>query len=70
MSHFVGKYFTYHKVLWEDEPNLRGSEVEKKVREVLGYKVTWQAPHFTAGRTWAEEATKPSKVDVIERWEP
>ena len=70
MSHFIGKYFTYHKVLWDDEPNLRGSEVEKKVREVLGYKVTWQGPHFTAGRTWAEEATKPAKLDVIERWEP
>ncbi len=69
MTHFVGKYFTYHNVLWEDEPNLHGSEVEKKVREVLQYNVTWKGPHFTPGRTWAEEATKPEKLDTLERWE-
>lgn len=51
MSHYVGKYFTYHKVLWENEPNLPGSEVEKKVREATVFKpqTTWCAPHFQSG---------------------
>jgi len=35
MTHFFGKYFTYHKVLWEDEQNLRGNEIENEVRKVL-----------------------------------
>jgi nitrate reductase gamma subunit len=48
MSHYVGKYFTFHKVLWENDPNLKGSEVEKKIQEATGYKPTnsWSASHI------------------------
>ncbi len=71
MTHFIGKYFTYHKVLWEDEPNLRGSEIEKTVREVLKYKVTWSAPHMKPGMTWADEVLKvsPGEIDVWKKKE-
>ena len=58
MTHFIGKYFTFHKVLWDDEPNFRGSEIERKVKEVLNYRVSWSAPHIKPGKTWAEEATE------------
>lgn len=49
MSHYVGKYFSFHKVLWENEPNLRGSEMEKKVQQATSYRPTnsWSAPHIT-----------------------
>lgn len=49
MSHYVGKYFTFHKVLWENDPNIAGSEVEKKLINASGYtpKVKWSAPHIT-----------------------
>jgi nitrate reductase gamma subunit len=57
MTHFVGKYFTYHKVRWEDHPNIRGSKLEKTVIEALGYPITWAAPHIKSGGTWAEAAT-------------
>jgi nitrate reductase gamma subunit len=60
MTHFVGKYFTYHKVRWEDEPNIRGSELEKRITEALGYTVSWSAPHIKSGHTWAEAATDPT----------
>ena len=56
MTHFVGKYFTYHKIRWEDHPNLRGSELEKKVEEALGHKISWEAPHIKSGGSWAEAA--------------
>jgi nitrate reductase gamma subunit len=56
MAHFVGKYFTYHKVRWEDHPNIRGSKLEKRITEALGYKINWSAPHIK-GETWAEAAT-------------
>lgn len=56
MTHFVGKYFTYHKVRWEDHPNLRGSDLEKRITEALGYRINWSAPHIK-GKTWAEAAT-------------
>jgi len=58
MTHFVGKYFTYHKVRWEDSPNVKGSVLEKRINEALGYTVTWSAPHIKTGGTWAETATE------------
>lgn len=60
MMHFVGKYFTYHKVRWEDEPNIKGSDLEKRITEALGYKINWSAPHIKTGGTWAEAATEES----------
>lgn len=57
MTHFVGKYFTYHKVRWEDHPNIRGGKIEEAVSKALGYKLNWSAPHIKAGATWAESAT-------------
>jgi nitrate reductase gamma subunit len=59
MSHFVGKYFTYHAVRWDDAVNLKGSRLEATLAEYLTYRPTWSAPHMTADgtRTWAEVAT-------------
>ena len=60
MSHMFMKYFMYHDIRWEDEPNLKGSEVEKEVLKNLERKPTWAAPHIKAEdgtRTWAEVAT-------------
>lgn len=56
MLHFIAKYFTYHQVLWEDEPNVRGGDVERRVMNVLRYKVSWGAPHVKPDITWVEEA--------------
>jgi nitrate reductase gamma subunit len=63
MTHMFGKYFTYHKVRWEDEPNLKGSKIEAVVNSALGYKITWSAPHIKSGGTWAEAATEEAKKD-------
>ena len=42
MGHYVGKYFTYHKILWENEPNVAGSEMEVAsfIRAMLKLKLT------------------------------
>ncbi len=57
MTHFVGKYFTYHKVRWEDHPNKKGSDLEAAVKDALGYRIKWSAPHIKSGGSWAEAAT-------------
>jgi nitrate reductase gamma subunit len=62
MTHFVAKYFTYHKILWEDTPNIVGSPLREKIKEVLSYKVSWSAPHIRQGITWAEEAMEIEPV--------
>lgn len=48
MSHYVGKYFAFHKVLWDNEPNLRNSKMESVIREAISYKpkASWSAPHI------------------------
>lgn len=65
LSHPIAKYFTYHRVKWDDEPNLPGSRVEKKINRALRYPVTWAAPHVGGDgkRTWAEIATEEWKKD-------
>jgi len=48
MSHYVGKYFSFHKVLWDNDPNVPGSEVDKQIREAQAVKPknNWSAPHY------------------------
>ena len=57
MIHFMAKYFAYHEIRWADDPNASGSKVEKKVKEQLGYKVSWLTFHVKKGGTWADAAT-------------
>lgn len=63
MSHFVGKYFAYHSIRWNDAPNLRGGPYEAKIQKVLDYPVSWAAAHINAdgGKTWADVATEETK---------
>ena len=64
MSHFVGKYFTYHAVRWDDRVNRRGGSIERTLAEYLTFRPTWAAPHVTADgvRTWADVVTtNPTK---------
>ncbi|MBW2147216.1 MAG: respiratory nitrate reductase subunit gamma [Deltaproteobacteria bacterium] len=56
MTHMFTKYFTYHKVRWEDEPNIRGEEIEARVKAVLQRNVSWAAPHIPTGKKWSEIA--------------
>jgi nitrate reductase gamma subunit len=60
MSHFIGKYFAYHAIRWNDEPNLPGGKQEKVIGELLSRPVTWAAPHIKGDgkKTWADVATE------------
>ena len=60
MSHFFIKWFTYHKIRWDDEANEVGSEIEKKVLEQVMYPVTWAAAHINADgkKNWVDIATE------------
>jgi nitrate reductase gamma subunit len=60
MSHFFTKWFTWHKIRWDDEPNRVGSWIEKRIQEALNYPVSWSAEHIHADgkKTWADLATE------------
>jgi len=63
MSHMFMKYFMYHSVRWEDEPNLKGSRLEAAILRNLGFKPTWAASHVGADgqKTWGKIASGPGK---------
>lgn len=50
MTHYVGKFFAFHQVIWDNEPNLPGSDVEEKIIEQASIKpdpdMQWSAPHY------------------------
>ena len=63
LMHGLAKYFTHHRVLWEDEPNLKGSKIEKRVEGLLNQPVSWSAPHVQTGKTWSEIVSKGTKEE-------
>ena len=58
MTHFIGKYFTYHSVRWDDSPNLACSRYERQLTELLSRSVNWSAPHIGKGGKWSEVVTR------------
>ncbi len=57
MVHFFAKYFTYHKVRWDDQPLSENSKLAARVHAALNFGVDWSADHVKTGKTWAEVAT-------------
>jgi len=56
MMHFFAKFFTYHMVRWDDAPQLRGSEIERKLSPLLNQQVTWSATHLQDIERWSDVA--------------
>ena len=56
MSHFIGKYFTYHAVRWDDRPFKGNAKIAAALAESLTYRSRWAAGHVAAGQTasWAQ----------------
>jgi nitrate reductase gamma subunit len=60
MSHFIGKYFAYHAIRWNDEPNLAGGHDEARIQRLLSQKVSWAAEHIVGAGTksWLDVASE------------
>lgn len=64
MSHFIGKYFTYHAVRWDDRPMAGNRRIAAGLAEALTYRSRWSAGHVAGGKTatWADVvAADPTK---------
>ena len=63
MMHFVAKYFTYHKVRWDDAPLVPNGKMEREITELLGQSVTWSGAHLKADgkKNWVDIATQDMK---------
>lgn len=58
MSHYVGKFFTFHTVLWDNEPYVPGTEMSKKIKDSFSYvpKGKWAAPHWPGNENKTKES--------------
>jgi nitrate reductase gamma subunit len=56
--HYITRIFAFFLIRWDDEPNLRGSDLEKQLMKLFGQQVTWSAPHIGSGKTWIELVKK------------
>ena len=57
MTHFVAKFFTFHRVRWDDKPNKAGGKIESQVIESLSGPLSWSAKHMQSGESWADTAS-------------
>lgn len=60
LSHYVGKYYTFHSVIWDNRPNLPGSDVEANIIAAANKPknpnaLKWEAPHAQPPQPAAEE---------------
>lgn len=66
MSHFIGKYFTYHAVRWDDRPLTGDRSIAASLAEALTYRSRWAAGHVAGGEpaSWADVvAANPTKEE-------
>lgn len=54
--HYITRFFAFFFIRWDDEPNIPGSSLERKVARLLEKKVTWSAPHIDKGKSWVDLA--------------
>ena len=59
MVHAYAKYFIYHKVVWQDEPMAPGSEMERRIEQMLREPVGWSASHINKGASWSTTISSP-----------
>jgi hypothetical protein len=55
--HYITRLFGFLLIRWDDEPNLRGSLLEREVEEALEQKLNWEGPHIQSGSTWRDVAS-------------
>ena len=67
MMHFLAKWFTYHKVRWDDVPNLRGSNLERSLEFVHSQPLSWSSPHTIFIKHWHDIAQKTSEEEHAPR---
>lgn len=56
---------TFHKILWDDMYQVKGSEEDKKISEQLNYRVRWSGPHILSDKSWLENAQNTNLHDKV-----
>ena len=64
MMHFIMKHFTFNAVRWNDEPNRRGSKLERSIVSLLEHRINWAAPHTQTINRWSDVAKSESESGI------
>lgn len=66
-SHILQLFFRYyHHLRWDDVPNVRGSTIEKRVKDLLDQPITWSGPHIQSGKTWRQVAAEVQDTTEVQ----
>jgi len=62
MIHFVAKYFTYHEIRWDDEP--QDTKMTEEIRRLMEQPVGWSSPHIKVEdkKNWMDTSTGHEKT--------
>ena len=62
MIHFVAKYFTYHEIRWDDEP--QDTKMTEEIRGLMKQPVGWSSSHIKAEekKNWMDTSTGHEKT--------
>ena len=64
-SHVFQLFFRYyHYLRWDEVANVRGSKIERRIKEHLGRPATWSAPHIQSGKRWREVASELQQIPL------
>ncbi len=52
--HYISRFLAHFLILWDDRPNVRGSELERELEKNMSQSLSWQAKHIPHGCTWVQ----------------
>ncbi len=60
MTHMYMKYFTYHKIRWDDAPYREGGRMSGSIARCMNYPVSWSGPHIQGDgkKSWVDIAAE------------
>ena len=62
MIHFIAKYFTYHEIRWDDEP--QDTKMTRKIRDLMKQPVGWSSSHIKTEdkKNWTDTSAGDEKT--------
>jgi nitrate reductase gamma subunit len=53
--HYITRFFAFYCIRWDDAPNIRGGELEGRLKKAMEGRLTWSAPHINTGKNWGDQ---------------
>ena len=62
MIHFIAKYFTYHEIRWDDEP--QDTKMTEEIQGLMKQPVGWSSEHINAEdrKNWSDTSKGNEKT--------